>query len=143
MFAAIVLVLGLIVIVPIVVKVWPFISNGVAIVNTLVKLPELVTKIEGFNQGLTALKAQVSEIHHETHRNDGSSIKDLTVRIEESLRGLHGRMDAVESDTKEIRAQIDVLKREDDAIWKVLDDTQPDEPDYIDDPEHSVVAGAA
>lgn len=101
------------------IKLWPFIKNAVAIVDALVQLPALLKQV-------AAMKDQVAAIHHETHRNDGSSIKDSTVRIEQSLEGVHGRLDAVEGDTKEIRVQVDRLTREDEALWEALDQTNPD-----------------
>jgi len=86
-----------------VIKLWPFVKNAVAIVDALVQLP--------------AMKKQIDSIHHETHRNDGSSIKDSTVRIEKSLEGLHGRMDVVER-------SVETLAREDESLWAAFEDTQ-------------------
>ena len=54
-----------------IVKVWPFISNAVDIVDALVKLPDLAKKVD--------------EIHHEVHYNNGSSVKDAVTRIEQRL----------------------------------------------------------
>lgn len=99
---AILVILAIVFVVGAAVKLWPFIRNAVAIVDALVKLP--------------ALAQQVAEIHHETHRNDGSSIKDATVRIEQSLEGLHGRMDAVEVDVR-------ALRQADDELWEQLEST--------------------
>lgn len=53
------------------IKSWPLISNSVQIVDALVKLPDLAEKVDS--------------IHHETHNNDGSSIKDSVDRIERHL----------------------------------------------------------
>lgn len=38
--------------------------------------------------------AKVSEIHHETHRNDGSSIKDAVARIEDDVQEIRRKQAA-------------------------------------------------
>lgn len=62
---------GIIGVVVVLVKVWPFVSNAVDIVDALVKLPDLAHKVD--------------EIHHEVHYNNGSSVKDAVTRIEKRL----------------------------------------------------------
>lgn len=78
------------------VKGWPLIRNSVRIADALLRLPKLA---EDFAQ----LTAQVKDIHHETHKNDGSSLKDAVGRIETSVEGLHGRLDTVEKDMGGLR----------------------------------------
>lgn len=101
-------------------KLWPFIKNSVAIVDALVKLPELAERVD--------------EIHHETHKNDGSSLKDSNDRIEaavgvltQSVEGLHGRMDTVERDVSETKSQITKLAAADDELWASIESTHPSE----------------
>jgi len=105
------------------IKLWPFIKNAVAIVDALVKLPEIAKQLPVLTGQLTAMKAQVDGIHHETHKNDGSSIKDAVGRVEstakrleEGVAGLHGRMDDVDR-------QLEKLAREDESLWEALDNT--------------------
>lgn len=92
------------VVIALLIKLWPFIRNAVAIVDALVQLP--------------AMKAQIDSIHHETHTNNGSSIKDATSRIEHGVKGLHDRMDAVEADVKALRETDNELRAE-------IENTQP------------------
>lgn len=54
-----------------IIKTWPFLSRFTDIINSLIVLPELRDKVDA--------------IHHETHNNDGSSIKDSVDRIEKHL----------------------------------------------------------
>ena len=96
-------VVGLGLLVTVVVKLWPFISNAVAIVDALVKLPALAVKVK--------------QIHHETHTNDGSSIKDAVARVEEGVAGLHGRMDDVDR-------QLTTLATADEELWEEIERTQ-------------------
>lgn len=86
-----------------VVKMWPYLWNSVQIVNALLKLPAIAAQ-------LPQLAQQVKDIHHETHRNDGSSLKDAVSRIEDSVGGLHGRMDMVEKDVGGIRQETSTLR---------------------------------
>lgn len=103
------------------IKLWPFIKNAVAIVDALVQLPTIAK----YTAAIPEMQGQIKSIHHETHRNDGSSIKDATIRIEQSLEGVHGRLDTVETDTQQIRSQVEQLTREDEALWEALDQTNP------------------
>ena len=114
--AAVVLLVG------VVVKLWPFVRNAVQIVDALVKLPSLTGQV-------TSLVDQVSDIHHETHNNQGTSIKDSVDRIEQSLKGVHGRMDTVEKDiggfSTDLRQLRDVdadQSRKIDGLTEKLDD---------------------
>jgi len=57
----------------------------------------------------------IESIHHETHTNNGSSIKDGVGRLEEGVEGLHGRLDEVERNVAslakadvEIRAEMQI-----------------------------------
>lgn len=121
---AVVLVVGL------VVKLWPFVKNAVAIVDALLALPAMSKQV-------SSMKAQIDSIHHETHTNKGTSIKDAVKRVEEtvarvegtvsetqtSVEGVHGRLDDVDR-------QLTSLAREDEALWAEFDNTHnPDEGD--------------
>lgn len=87
------------------VKLWPFVRNAVAIVDALVQLPALSRQVG-------SMKSQIDSIHHETHNNDGSSIKDAVDRIEVGVAGLYERMDTVETGVKELHATDAELRAE-------------------------------
>lgn len=113
----------------IVIKLWPFIRNAVAIVDALVQLPAMLKQVAALLKEFAAMKDQVASIHHETHKNDGSSIKDAvdrvektTERLEEGVIGLHGRVDDVDR-------QLTALAREDESLWEALDRTDPPDPE--------------
>ena len=97
-----------------VIKLWPFVSNAVAIVNALIALPKLVTDFGTVKTDINDLKLKVEEIHHETHRNDGSSIKDAVGRIEEGVKALYDRTDE--------------MRDVDDELRHALEDTHPPQP---------------
>jgi len=58
------------------------------------------------------LEGKIAEIHHETHKNDGSSIKDAVDRIETGVQRLDERMDNVESDVKGLNQADEQLRVE-------------------------------
>jgi biopolymer transport protein ExbB/TolQ len=74
------------------------------VIEHVSELPDYITRSD---ERFEALVAKVNEIHHETHKNDGSSIKDAVDRIESSVSGLHGRVDSVEREVAAI-AKVDV-----------------------------------
>lgn len=80
-------------------KAWPFIRNTFRILDALVRLPEVMEKVDD-------MTAQVSEIHHEVHYNNGSSVKDAVRRVEEGVTGLYLRVDAIDLRAKEVRADL-------------------------------------
>lgn len=96
-----------------IVRLWPFLKNAVQIVDALVQLPALAKRV-------TAMQRQIDSIHHETHTNNGSSIKDALGRVEKGVSGLHGRMDDVDR-------QLTSLAREDEALWREIENTNDSE----------------
>lgn len=77
-----------------VIKLWPFVKNAVAIVDALVDLPAFIDRTD----------ERIKDIHHETHLNNGSSIKDSTIRtelaverVELGVKGLYARTDELSS----------------------------------------------
>lgn len=90
------------------------------VIDNVKELPKF---IERTDQTLADHTGQLEGIYHETHNNDGSSIKDQTGRIEVGVKGLHGRMDAVEQ-------SIATLSKEDESLWAAIEDTQnPHDPE--------------
>lgn len=87
-------ILALIALVLFVVKMWPLVTKFVATVNALADLPAKLAKID-------TIETHVKEIHHETHFNSGTSIKDATVRIEEKVDGLQALMEAGDTELAE------------------------------------------
>lgn len=68
-------------------KIWPLISKAVRAIDSLGGLAEHMEVTNAAIATLTTdfgkMKASVDDIHHETHKNDGSSIKDAVKRIED------------------------------------------------------------
>lgn len=76
-----------------VVKMWPLISRFVATVNALADLPAKLDAVTEIETKLDRIERQVQEIHHETHFNSGTSIKDATVRIESAVDAMQELME--------------------------------------------------
>lgn len=90
------------------------IINAAQILEAVQGLPAYIARADERN---ARLEEKVDGIHHETHKNDGSSIKDAVARVEEGVAGLHGRMDDVDR-------QLVTLTREDESLWEALEHTQ-------------------
>ena len=86
-------------------KIWPLISKAVRAIDALGSLEkhmaETTTKLKDIDGRFSKVEEKILEVHHETHKNDGSSIKDAVTRIEkkqwseieaaEEFRQLHGQ----------------------------------------------------
>lgn len=68
------------------VKSWPWVKKFVGWVDALFSLPTFMTDVR---TTLADQDAKIADIHHETHFNNGSSIKDATGRIEYGVGGLY------------------------------------------------------
>lgn len=103
------------------VKLWPAIRHTVEVVEAFRKLPEFVETVKTTRDSLDDAKKQISEIHHEVHYNNGTSVKDATRRIEMGVKGLYEKIESTEETL--------VSHIEDADEWKDrlarLEDTQP------------------
>jgi hypothetical protein len=103
--------------------------NAAAILAAVQGLPDFIERSDqrhhDADERHAALDKKVSDIHHEVHFNDGTSAKDgirrteqAVAKIAQSVEGLHGRMDVVESDVK-------ALHRADAELRADLEQTNP------------------
>lgn len=99
--------------------------NAAAILTAVQGLPEFIEKHE-------KLATKVDEIHHETHTNNGSSIKDSQARteaavqhVQKSLEGVHGRLETLEGGVKSLEGEVKALHRADDELRSDLEQTNP------------------
>lgn len=99
-------------------KVWPIVTRFVRTVNSLAELPTFIEDSKEFREETKATLAQqdekIAEIHHETHKNDGSSIKDSTIRSEEAIervelgvKGLYDRLELTDAAAAQMRRDIE------------------------------------
>lgn len=91
---------GSLAVITFIVKAWPFIRNTFRILDALVRLPDVVEKVD--------------EIHHEVHYNNGSSVKDAVRRVEkklgqveEGVAGLYRRADASDLADANLRRELE------------------------------------
>lgn len=102
----------------VVVKLWPFVRNAVAIVDALVALP--------------AMAKQVKSIHHELHPNGGTSMKDALGRVEKGVERLDDTSDRLERGVRGLYEEVGALAAEDkrlaaadEQLRQDLDNTHP------------------
>lgn len=90
----------------------------VAFARGIVNSAELLAAVQGLpayiaraDERHERLEEKVDGIFHETHNNDGSSVKDAVDRIERSI-------------DEEVKPALVKLAQADDDLWSALDDTQ-------------------
>lgn len=92
-------------------KGWPalklFAKRLTAFINTVDAVVGLPAFIARTDATLEAQNTKIADIHHETHNNNGSSIKDSTDRIEEGVAGLYKRVDQLEDNLATLRTDFD------------------------------------
>lgn len=115
-------VLAIVALITFLVKAWPAIRHAVEVVDALRQLPSLVTEMNTTTTALGSLRTQVTEIHHEVHFNNGSSVKDATGRIEAGVAGLYERIDQTDSD---LREHIDASLQWKSKLEEIDERTQP------------------
>lgn len=101
-----------------VVKLWPALSQFVTIMNAVTGLPDYISRAD---ERTERLEAKVDGIYHETHKNDGSSVKDAVDRIEVGVAGLHVKVEELAASDEELRAADEQLRED-------LEATQPPRP---------------
>ena len=111
-------------------------SAFISTVDAVVGLPEFIERTD----------RKIAEIHHETHKNDGSSIKDSCARparaggrggggvsglyqrvdaLDTSLAGVHGRLDDVDRKIAELVSADDELRSNAEQLRSDFDNTHP------------------
>ena len=74
--------------------------NGAKIFAAVNGLPDFIARTDAT---LAAQDVRIGEIHHETHTNDGSSIKDAVQRIETQVAALAGDNAELHEDNAQLR----------------------------------------
>lgn len=97
-------------------KIWPLISKAVRSIDALGTLEQhmLETKAK-----LREMDDRLGEIHHETHKNDGSSIKDAVTRIEKKQ---WSEIEAAEEFRQLHTQQFGALVRKDDELEGLMNE---------------------
>lgn len=128
-------------------KGWPALKRFAARLSAFIRTVDAVVGLPEF---IERTDRRIGEIHHETHKNDGSSIKDSSDRtelavarveegvkglydrvavIDESLAGVHGRLDELERRTGELADADDEIRQDAEQLRLELEDTHPRNPE--------------
>ena len=82
-------------------KAWPVVRGFVVTINALDELPRALTDQAAFRIATTATLAaqdlKIEEIHHEVNFNNGSSVKDAIIRVEENQAELIAAHERIET----------------------------------------------
>jgi hypothetical protein len=110
------------------VKIWGMVNIFVGTVKSLNDLPQFMVTtaatLEAQDEQLAAnaktldttaatinaQDLQISEIHHEVHYNNGSSVKDAIRRVEDGVAGIYGRLDGADKDRADLRHDLEVTR---------------------------------
>lgn len=113
------------------VALWLFIRHKgwvavVALARAVVNSAQILEAVQGLpayidraDERHDRLEEKVDGIYHETHNNDGSSVKDAVDRIEKSI-------------DEDVKPTLVRLAASDDDLWAAFDDTQKPEGDTDD-----------
>lgn len=82
-----------------IVKLWPAIGKFVLIVNATAGLPAYIERADERHEDLAQ---KVTEIHHEVHFNNGTSVKDAAVRTESRVKRIERALGIDPDDTLDL-----------------------------------------
>jgi len=109
-------VIAIIALIGAIVKLWPALSQAVTIVNAVTGLPSFIAKtgatLAAQDLMLQSQDLAIKSIYHETHNNNGSSIKDSQDRTERMV-------------TLEVLPRLKQLADADEELREELERTQP------------------
>ena len=78
---------------------WPWLRKVMELTAAIAQLPDFIERTDITLRGQdTAIKS----IYHETHQNNGSSLKDAVDRVEEGVKGIYNRLDGLEESVEEL-----------------------------------------
>ena len=106
-------------------KAWQINRGAVAAVDLINGLPGRLTRIENT---LAAQDIKIEEIHHQTHENDGGSIKDGLKRVETQQKAMLGNQTRMERGIKGLYNRADITDAKAIEPRQDLEDTGPIKP---------------
>lgn len=92
------------------------------VIDNVRELPAFIARTDELHKNLAE---KVDGIHHETHTNKGSSIKDALSRVEETTERLEIGVRGLYDKVGELAAEDARLAAADEQIRKDMEDTQP------------------
>lgn len=99
-------------------RAWPWLrSFAQAILSTA----QLIDSVKGLPAFIERTDARISEIHHEVHFNNGSSVKDSAIRTERAVGELTETAGRLEVGVAGLYRRVDELAAVDDRLWATVD----------------------
>jgi len=94
-----IVIVALYVITRLLMRFWPWLRKVMDLTAALAQLPDF---IERTDLALHSQDLAIQSIYHETHQNNGSSLKDAVDRVEEGVKGIYNRLDGLEESVEEL-----------------------------------------
>lgn len=106
-------------------KAWQINRAAIAAVDLINSLPGRLTRID---DTLAAQDLKIEDIHHQTHENDGGSIKDGLKRVEAQQKSMLANQTRMERGIKGLYKRADVTDAKALELRQDLEDTRPIKP---------------
>lgn len=112
-------------------RVWPVlktIPGGiVAFARGIIAAAQMLDSVKGLPAFIERTDTRISEIHHEVHFNNGSSVKDAAVRTERAVAELHETAARLEVGMAGLYTRVDELAAVDDRLWSTIDHAEEED----------------
>lgn len=106
-------------------KVWPVLKAApggvVAFARGIITAAEWMEAVRGLPAFIERTDERISEIHHEVHFNNGSSVKDAAIRTELAVGELADTAARLEVGVAGLYERVDELAAVDDRLWNTID----------------------
>lgn len=103
-------------------RAWPTIKQFVVTVNAITGLPEFMKRTDA---SIATMRRQIENDHKTNMRDDITDAQETAKRVEEGVRGLHEKHEAVEQRLEVVVKAIDELRASDDDIRSEIEHTRP------------------
>jgi hypothetical protein len=110
------LIAGLYVVFKLLTRFWPGLKRLIRGVDAVIQLPDFM---ENTDKHMKIQTKHLTDIHHEVHYNNGTSVKDSMERVELGVKGIYHRLDGLEE-------SVEVLHETDEKLSDQIEEqTQP------------------
>ena len=117
-------------------KLWPLLKGSVVLADLLKDLPAFMREMKAAVEAMrlasaeqradiAEIKVQLSEVHHEVHYNNGSSVKDAVDRTESGVYALSRDVNGLRDQMTAATGAIEDLHKKDAELDRRIEDTLP------------------
>lgn len=108
----------------------------IAFARSILTLAKILESVQGLPRFIDRTDEKLLSIYHETHNNDGTSLKDSSDRTELALRGLDTRLGEAIASLEGLHGRMDVVEREVKSLHQADEDLRADLEDTVNPKEN-------